>query len=277
MNKKNDSTCIIYVAIAITAVCIYNVVEFLKNPEAINKIKYFFTVIGLCIGSAILLLACLSIYIYITDTITERVSWQGKDYPVRCHVVKMNKCERQDHIPGNLAEEPEQDTKTPIYLNVRIVGRGICITAYSKIEKEEKPTSNTAIPFGLFNRDWTDPLIIPICYMNLYYIICRHKEGLVSELTPADSAGYEDEEPKIPSGGQLEIVILFMKFIQKSNLNKTESLDQPLKLKMFVVNDDGENNAIGTLELYKTIYERTQPATSDDDDSWMYRSRPVLW
>jgi hypothetical protein len=277
MNKKTDSTCLIYFAIAITVVCIFKIVEFLKDPEAINKIKYFFMGIGLCIGSAILLLVCLSIYAYITGAISERLTWQGKDYPVRCHLVEMKECERQDYIPRDLSEEPEQDTKIPIYFNVRIVGRGICITAHSKMDKEKKSTSDKGIPFGLFTRDWSNPVIIPICYMNLYYIICKHEEGLVSELTPANSAGYEDEEPKIPSGGQLEIAILFMKFIQKSDLNKTESLDQPLKLKMVVLNDDGDDDAIDTLELYKTIYERTQPVTSDDDDSWMYRSRPILW
>ena len=113
--------------------------------------------------------------------------------------------------------------------------------------------------------------------MNLYYIICKHKGGLVYELTSANSAGYEDEEPKIPSGGQLEIVILFMRFIQKSNLNKTESLDQPLKLKITVLNENGNHDATATHELYTRIYNRIHPAPSDEDNSWLYRSRPIIW
>ena len=119
-------------------VLIYKVVEFLKDPEAINKIKYFFMGIGLLIGSAILLLVCLSIYVYITDAISERQAWQGKDYPVRCHVVMMKECEHQDNIPGDLPEKNGQNSKTPIYFNIRIIGRGICITAHSEMDKEEK-------------------------------------------------------------------------------------------------------------------------------------------
>jgi hypothetical protein len=180
-------------------------------------------------------------------------------------------------IPEDLPEEPGEETKTPIYFNITITNHGVCITAQSEARTEKRVATENAFQFNLFNRDWTNPIIIPISCINLYYSIYKGEGNLKLQLTPVNLAGFTDESPKILNEYQLEIVILFMHFIEKSNMEKAASLEQALKLKMIVLNGAGNNDTAATYELYKTIYERINSSRSDDDDSWMYRSRPTYY
>ena len=52
-----------------------------------------------------------------------------------------------------------------------------------------------------------------------------------------------------------------------------------MKLKLVVLDENGNDDLIATTGLYRVIYERIESIKTDDDDddSWMYRSRPTFW
>ena len=76
----------------------------------------------------------------------------------------------------------------------------------------------------------------------------------------------------------MEVVILFDKYIQKESLRKVETLNLPLKLKMVVMAKNSDIDNAATTELYARLYDALHPLPPDDeDDSWMYHSRLILW
>ncbi|HTP00955.1 MAG TPA: hypothetical protein VMJ64_06235, partial [Anaerolineales bacterium] len=123
---------------------------------------------------------------------------------------------------------------------------------------------------------WSNATIIPMNSLSLYYITYRSEGGLERILAPIGSAGYTDEFPKIPDEHELAVVIIFWDYFDKNNMTKGVTLEQAWKLKIIVISDDGSNDAARTYKLYRTIY-RTIASIPPDDDSWMYRSRPIIW
>lgn len=275
MKKSNDLTCLVYVVIAIILVIIYKTVEFLKDPNAIHQIIEFFEAIGICIGSAILLFLCFYIFETISTKIKQRFILQSKEYSVRCDAIKMKKFD-YGPIPDDLPEESAQDTHYPIFTNIVIANYGIWIT-----ERQNKSTKvlidadNTSRNNYFFT--YLENSIIPISDIKLYYVAYRREGNLEFEYGPSKSAGFTDATPKLSKEDQLKIVIIFTCIIEKNNLQKVIRLEQPTKLKLIVLNENGDDDLIATAGLYKVIYERIKSIETDDDDSWMYRSRPIYW
>lgn len=274
--KTYDLPCFIFIVIAIVLVIIYKAVEFFREPDAIYQIITFFEAIGLCIGSAILLFFCFYIFETISTEIKQRLIRESKEYPVRCYTIKMEKIGFRP-ILDSLPEESGQETKTSIYFNITLTNYGIYITTKPGTNTEEKISVDNAFQPSMFNRDWSNPIIILTSSINLYYIIYKLEGSLEYELGPTNLAGYTGESPNIPDGYQLEIVILFNNFMEENNKKKIETMEQPLKLKIIVLDDDGNNDTIATCELYKAIYGKIKSLPPDDDDSWMYHSRPMYW
>ncbi len=241
--------------------------------------------LGICIGLVVLLWAYLYVYNRIMTGYRAPLVTQNKSYLVRCYPVKMKRYEHRDvPIPANLPEEPGQDKRTPIHFNVTITNYGLCITAQSERYTGVKTATGNDSPLNLFTRDWSNPIIIPLRDINLYYISYNRKGSMEFELTPANVAGYMDEIPKIPKGEQLKIVVVFMNVIDFNDRNNKRevtflSLEQPLKLKLIALDKNGDDDVAATNELYRTIYEgiKSLIPDEDDDESWMYRSRPIVW
>jgi len=231
-------------------------------------------------GGILVLFMCLIVYMRVGAINDEkkynRVLNLSKDYPVRCYTLKMKECDRFDLIPADLPEEPDQDTRPPINLTATITTHGLCITARSKTDKEEI-IPDAESPFGLFGIDWSSSVIIPVCYINLSCMICRSAGGFLRELSPSNLVRQVGEPPQTPSGEVLMMVMLFRSYVKKSAPKSVERLERPLKLKMFVIDDDGHDNVSATWELYTALSESMHPSPPDDDDSWMYHSRPIYW
>jgi hypothetical protein len=191
---------------------------------------------------------------------------QSRSYQVRCLVSKLKEDLNLITINKDTLEELEQEIKTPIFCELAISSHGLCISR-SLIAKEENIGADKGVQFDLFHRDQSNPLIIAIGY-HLYCLIQQHKTGV---------SMYTEELAELSSDDQLEIVILFRYYLEKSNLKIMESLKQPVKLNIIAVDSTGQCDISATYELYKILYERSHPRPSDEDDSWMYHSRPIYW
>jgi hypothetical protein len=278
LTKKNGSSYLICFIVAALAVAVWQIAVFFEDPNAFRKIGEFLIAIGACAGVALLLLVCFTGWVYVNTIINEkkynRVLSLNKDYLVRCHAIRMADCNCFDLIPIDLPEEPDQEARLSVNLVATRTTHGLCITALSKTGKPEI-IAGAEIPFGLFGMDSSDSFIVPLCYITLSCIICEKDGGFLRELSPSNSAAHSDKLSEISSDEQLLTVVLFRKYVTRSDPRKVKSLGRPLKLKMFAVDDSGNNDASATWELYVDLYTAKQPSPSDDADSWMYHSRPI--
>jgi len=267
--NKNETTCLIYFAIISAIVAIGLAIN--NVEQTIENLK----MVGVCLGVVLLVF----LYGLIAGLISAReyntLQILSREYPVRCQITQMKEDLNVATVFNDIPDEPENNIATPIFCTMAMASHGVCITR-SKVTKEQIITADPNIRFGLFQRDKSNPLIISANY-KLYCIIHKRDTDSADELAYAGLATYTDELAKISSKDQLEIVLLFRDYIQKGNLNRLEYLDQPLKLKIIVLNDARDYDAVATFELYKNLYERLHPEPPDEDDSWMYRSRPVFW
>jgi hypothetical protein len=158
-----------------------------------------------------------------------------------------------------------------------LVDRGICISAPSIGFASANPPPANGFPLDLFFGDRHDPIAIPFGLLDLTCFIDFANGSLASDSPRRIFTRLDDENPEIPAGGQMGIAIIFMQYIHKKKPYFFKSLEQPLMLQMIVLNEEDEPDAKTTLELYETISDRKKPVPYDDDDSWMYRSRPQFW
>ncbi len=289
LKKSKEHINLVYVIAGVVAIFLCRIYQFFRAPdlasrfhEFTNEFVTFVQGVVMCTGALILFFLVIWMWMSVSQSITEirfrRVIQESKSYPVRGYPVQMKKI-GHGPIPENLAEEPDQELSTPIYCNLTITNHGVCITANSTAQTQEQVPNHQGIPPDFFTRGLSNPVFIYIGGISLYYAILQYEGGTVHRLTPADKAGFTGPLPEMSNEDVLEIVILFQNYVQRSNLHKIETLDQPLKLKLTVLNDSGEPDRQASSQLYAAISNGIlqRELSQQDDDSWMYRSRPILW
>lgn len=275
MKETKGQSCLILVGSVIILVIIYKVVEFFKDPEAIYKILWFFQGLGLCLGMAILFFIVVIFYNMISTREKQRFILESKEYPVSCLATLMKKIDHGD-IPDDLSEV-SVETPCPMINKMVITNYGIwCLGNPVGPEKgviiAEDLSQDEIFPSSMENS------IIQFENMKLYYTKCSHTGKFGFELKPQKSSGFTDSIPELTEGSTLKIVIVFRSIIKKYDLQNTIYLDQPIKLKLIVLDQNGNYDLAATTDLYKKLYERKKMfEPKDDDDSWMYRSRPIYW
>lgn len=256
------------------------IIAYFERPFSVqnlaNQFINFISVLGLCIGSGILFIVvifgCVWLNEKISTKLNNRIKRLSEDYRVRCYVIKM-KQHQYEPMPDDLPEEDNQDNKEPIYFNVTVINHGVCITALSETDREEKGDLNKSYPYDFFNRDWTNPIIIPSSYIKLYYLMYENRNNSMILEHPLRKAGFKGELPTLKDQQGLEVVIVFKRYQEKRKMPVVESLELPLKLILIVLNKEHNYDTAATSKLYTTLYQQII-SIPPDDDAWMYRSRP---
>ena len=270
MKKNGYQTCLVYVLIIVVAIIIFKVVKFFQQPDAIQKIIDFIGAIGLCIGAFILFIFGFAFLDSIKTRIDQRFVRKSRPYLARCQVIKMVKPDLASPS-DNLDEDPLQEVQAPSLVNVVMTNYGIWFTEKTALAVAVRPELHR------YFAEYLENSIIPIRNMQLYYVAYK-RDGLFGfELKPSGSIGYSEATPKLPEGYQLVIVIILYSVIRKNDLHKAIKLEQPLKIKLTVVDENEHINLAAALKLYQAIFKRRQATQIEDDDSWMYRSRPIFW
>jgi hypothetical protein len=154
---------------------------------------------------------------------------------------------------------------------------GLWITTNNPKEKETPPHSNEVNISKDFFNAFNNSIIIPISNIDLYYLVYHRKGCLEFEMGPSKLPGFKDKVPKIPKGDSLKIVIVFTCIFERDFLREVVKLKQPIKMKLIVQAQDGNDDLLATSVLYKLIYDKKQEIEAQNDDSWVYHSRPMYW
>ena len=113
--------------------------------------------------------------------------------------------------------------------------------------------------------------------MKLYYVKNQNQGYFKIEAKPYQKIGFADAKPELKKGNHLKVIIVFTHIVRRNNLQKVLQLEQPIKINLNVINPNGECDLLSTSRLYEMIYKMVKSSEIEDDDSWMYRSRPFYW
>jgi len=271
--KTHDLSCSIFIAIIIVLVIIYKAVEFFRQPDAIYQFINFIEALGLCFGVVILLIFSMVAFEKISNKIKGRFITKSSDFSVRFISTKMEKFDNWQYMPDDLSEDLTQETSFPTLATMTMTNYGV----WFKDINSETFSDNKNSFWKEFNNKFLDNSIIPINSINLYYVIFRVEGNLAFELKPSRSFGFKNQITNIPKDNQLKLIIIFKHVRKKIELQKIITLEQPVKLKLAVLDENGNDDLFATINLYKLIYESIKEIESEEDDSWMYRSRPFYW
>lgn len=127
-------------------------------------------------------------------------------------------------------------------------------------------------------------IISPIGYVNYYYYTVVRNKDEILYVSKANEIGKtaDNEEPILGNDEKLFIIIVIHAYMivihaymKEETIDHYEALDKPEVVIITSTNGEGRGNNVELIALYQEIDKWTKISqSSDDDDSWMYKSRP---
>lgn len=280
MDKQDDAGCstvLTFIGLGWVAFLLYKFVQFLLTPDGIKSIVQLIGTVGACLGLVVLSLVVLYVHgrFFYRDSYSKLVS-MSKDYRMRCQAADMAQT-TPDADQAKPSDDLVQATGEPIYVLFSLTNYGPGLEVASMPAAWLGTTADNARRFGRLTANRPDPIILPMFYFHLYYTVCRQAGNLTSESAPPNDVGYTGPLPALSEGSQPEVVIVYSAICTTEDL-KIITLARPLKLTLVALDEAGHDDQAATCEVYNLVLGYLQPPDSDEDDSWMYRSRPTsMW
>jgi len=280
MKKESDSSCstvLIYTGLVLLAIATWKTVQFFQKPDASriigNTLLDLLKSAGICLGAAVLLFGGF----VLVGIFSNRLVRLSRDYSLRCYPVEMQTPTTYPISP-DLPEAPGQETVYPLFLQAALTNYGLRLLPHPPRPGWKWFPADPAALFQQLGTGAVNRVIIPFHSLYLYYRLGSRQGDLVTYLAPADAPGYSGELPVDSTGQDVEIVLIYALMCDTKNLYLTAARPQPLKLRLTALDANGQDDPAATRQLYNALWEKTKPTppNPEDDDSWMYRSRPWL-
>jgi hypothetical protein len=280
MAKNDDSGCstvLTFVGLGFVLFLLYRIVQFFQRPDALKSVIEFVGALGACAGVAVLAVVSVIILAQITNRPSSPAAIAtSKHYRMRCQATDMAQT-TPDADQANSSDDLVQATVEPIYVLFSLTNYGPGLEVASMPAAWLGTTADNARRFSRLSGNRLDSIILPWGCFHLYYGLYSQVGDRSLELTPPNEAVYTGLLPALPAGQQVKIVIVYTGILAKENLGHIITLGQPLKLTLVALDEQGCDAPGVTCELYDVVFKSMNPPDSDEDDSWMYRSRPIWW
>ncbi len=274
MEKKSDSSCffgIFFVILAIFAIYIFKAIadSFLELLKAA----------GLCLGAAVVLFALFVIISLLSSRqslVSSRLVWKGRNYSLRVYPVELQ-IPSTYRLPPNLPEAPSQETIHPLFLLANLTNCGLRLALHPLRSDWKWFPADNAARFNQLSDNHPGRLIIPFHATFLYYRLTTRQGNLSFTTESSDAPGFSGDLPASLDDQSLEIIIIYTSICDPKKLNLNIPRVKPLKLKLVALDKNGQEDPAATRQFYNELWNDKKPAPpSDDDDAWMYRSRPIM-
>ncbi len=278
MKKKEGFTCLVIFEIALIASAIYLIyiaVRSFRIDTAIETVKDLLLGVGVCIGFALQVLAGIYIFGLVSSSLPPaRLKRSGKEYQVRVYPSEIDALS-DGSIPYYRTEPVNQGPVLPVYLNIAMTNYGLSLAMLSSNIKWSFIPQDNDKGFGQISENHPGRIIVPMDALHLYYVILQKMGYMTIEQRPAKMHGYSGSLKSKPIMGQIQITIIISGMTEAGNLEKRITRKKPIILKLVALKESGQDDPAGTRELYEAVYKAKSKQLAQDDDSWMYQSRPT--
>lgn len=279
MKKDDGDGCAYIIGIALLGAGVYlvsRIIAFFKQPDALDEIAEFMQGVGLCIGAVIAFVLVAVLAGSLSRSMEKRLRRESRLFASQALARLMLPDAPGPYAP-TLPEAPDQASSRPTAVRLAMTNYGLWVTASTPGAKERRPhPPDEADAPKSFLAELGSSIVIPTDSADVCYLVC-HRGGVWKSETELDrTSAFRDGNPHVPEGDSLRIVIVFDRFFRNS-LREAVRLEQPRKLEMVVQDQDGHEDPPATIELYRLLYDSQRKSEAYDDDSWMYRSRPMRW
>jgi hypothetical protein len=228
---------------------------------------------GLCLGVAGILFALF----IIISLYSVRLVRKSRDFSLRCYPVELEILTALP-IPPDLPEAPGQETIHPLFLLANLTNYGLRLAPHPLRSNWKWFPANNAARFNQLSDNHLGRLVIPTYSINLYYRLITQQGNLSLATGPSDAPGFSGDLPTSLDGQALEIIIIYTSICDSKKLHLNIARAQPLKLRLMVLDKNGQEDPAATCKFYNELWNTKKPieGSNDDDDAWMYRSRPTM-
>jgi len=280
--QKPSTSCSILMTIALIGVgayLVYKFTQYFTMAGFIKTVKDFLLAIGFCIGVAVLLFTFMIIAASVSPILPPpRLRRRGKAFPVRCYPTELEPAAPGSEPPYKL-ESADQRTVFPVYLLASITNYGLSLAEItSRYSWSFIPQENVS-RYAVVSENRPGSIIYPIEALDLYYTVF-HKQGDLSiEQKPVNQPGFTGEIKIHPNMDRVKILFFASTMREAGNLSQSIHRTKPLKLELVVLDETGQDDPSATQKLYNRLYHFIRVYRENNDDSWMYQSRPTpfLW
>lgn len=186
--------------------------------------------------------------------------------------------EKSDTNFDNVLTQPVDDLHRldciPIDIAMTNYGFRISVSQNFATHPTSKPNTN-----HLFINGCTK-IILPVGFVNHYHYAVVRNDTDILYTNGANEIGISTDiqEPILRNDEKLFIIIVIRGYMKEETIDHYEALDNPEVVIITPTNSGGSENNVELITLYREIDKWVKISqSSDDDDSWMYRSRPVFW
>lgn len=277
MKKADDPGCsstpAFLLSLGLMGYVLCQVVQFFQRPDAFNSILEFLGALGACVGVAVGLLLIVGLLARLTDRgPSSKVVELSKHYRVRCYAPVTPP--PPEAIQAASADDLASALVEPVYALCALTNYGPRLEAASI----QGATADNASCFKRLSDNQLDAFILPATGIRLAYVLYPQSGNRALDLAPAVESEATGPLPALSAGVRVEVVIACTAICTIPNLSYL-TLAQPLKLALVALDEAWQEDQAATYELYTLIFDYLQPkdSGSDDDDSWLYRSRPMWY
>jgi len=272
MQKKDDnsSCCLIFVITILAAFYFVtgigqSLVDFLQ--------RVWGWALFLTFVCAIVCLVVTTIHISISEYILDR---KIRHVSLSCYPVEME-TPAVLPIPTDLPEVPGQESIRPLYLLGSLTNYGLHLAPLPPHPGWKWfPADNTA-RFNQLGGNHPEFVIIPPHAFSLYYRPHSRRDNLYLFTLPANAPGFSGDLPDSWRNRPMMMIIIYTSICDPKRLKRNIPRTNPLKLELVVLDENGWEDYAATIRFFNKLRNLKKPREpSDDDDAWMYRSRPTM-
>jgi hypothetical protein len=279
MDKKGESPWSIIakiIKLGVVILLLAGLTQILWGGDTVQNLLMLAKGIGICAGVIVLALGALAIYFRLFARESgSKVLLQSREYPTRCCLINSLK------TPSNLlstisSEERIPETVYSVYLLCAVTNYGISLSEISGQYSWGWIPTDIPSRFSQLHSECFDSIILPMGYFHLYYVLDNQEGALPLALTTLSDDGFTGSISDLPAEYNMSIIIVSTGFMKPDDL-KIITREQPLKLKLVALDQIGHEDWSAPRQLYDFMFQWARSSDTDEDDSWMYRSRPILW
>jgi hypothetical protein len=234
-------------------------------------------VLVIIVGGIAMAIVVFGIFGVVSGWRQARLIHESQEYLARALPIELQKS-TVSPIPADLPEAPAQESIHPVCFRIFNANHGLCLALLKGGSKNGWVPGDNASLFRQLSGEFAGRIVIPWGNFRLYYILCRQEAGPEVELAPLNEAGFSGTLPDPLGADQVKMVIVYNAVRAASRPmphDRTIYREQPLKLKLVVVDKMGQDDPSATCELYNALYKSLQPAEpGEEDESWLYGPRP---
>ncbi len=258
MAKNSTSGCSALALVTVTAFVIYNawqVLRFIQSPDLTGRTMVILQAAGVWLGIVVVGFLFINVAARTSDRRDRpALATLRAARPVRASIAPVRAVPARP-TAGQPVRTLARDPLFPVYLHCSLTNYGLGLVpmlpqSYWTCSSAENQARYRALAGGRVT-----PIVLPLGFFGLYYILSSPASASEPEPDPADQAASSGVLPQDLGGKDLRLAIVYRAIMDEQHLERILPTPEPVKLELAALDPEGHADPKATREMYGAVYE----------------------